>query len=328
MNRFTSKILRHLAIALLATQAMLAGAQAAFPSKPIHLIVPYPPGSGTDIVGRILAQKLSESWGQPVLVENRPSAGAIVGVDAVAKAAPDGYTIGIGDLGPLALNPALYAKLPYDPIRDLAPVTLIANLPFILVVNPAFPASNLAQLIALAKKRPGQINYASVGNGSAVHLATELLKTRAGISLVHIPYKGSAGALSSVVSGDTSLMFVNLLSSSQLVKSGKLRALAVASAKRIGAEPDLPTVAEAGVAGYEFQAWFGVVAPAGTPASIVDKLNQELRRIIALPEVRDRLTSQGGMEVTGSSPEAFSALIRSEIERWGKQVRQTGARID
>ena len=328
MNRFTSKILRLLAIALLATQAMLAGAQAAFPSKPIHLIVPYPPGSGTDIVGRILAQKLSESWGQPVLVENRPSAGAIVGVDAVAKAAPDGYTIGIGDTGPLALNPALYAKLPYDPIRDLAPVTLIANLPFILVVNPAVPASNLAQLIALAKKRPGQINYASVGNGSAVHLATELLKTRAGISLVHIPYKGSAGALASVVSGDTSLMFVNLLSSSQLVKSGKLRALAVGSSKRIGAEPDLPTVAEAGVAGYEFQAWFGVVAPAGTPAPIIDKLNQELRRIIALPEVRDRLSSQGGMEVTGSSPEAFSALIRSEIERWGRQVRQTGARVD
>ena len=319
---------RWLGFLVLLALACGAGAQPAYPSKPIHFIVPYPPGSGTDIVARLLGQKLSESWGQPVLVENRPSAGAIVGIDAIAKAAPDGYTIGIADTGPLALNPALYTKLPYDPVRDLAPVTLIATLPFILVVNPAFPATSVPELLALARSRPGQINYASIGNGSAVHLATELLKTQAGIHMLHIPYRGSAGALNSVVSGDTSLMFVNLLSSRELVKAGKLRAIATASGKRLAAEPSLPTVAEAGVPGYEFQAWFGVVAPAGTPRPIIDKLNQELRRLIAIPEVRDRLTTQGGFELAGGTPEAFSALIRSEIGRWGKLVKQTGARVD
>ena len=322
------QIARWWAVGLLMAVTLCAGAQPAYPGKPIHFIVPYPPGSGTDIVARILGQKLSEAWGQPVLVENRPSAGAIVGVDAIAKAAPDGYTIGIADTGPLALNPALYSKLPYDPVRDLAPVTLIANLPFILVVNPNFPATSVAELIAQAKSRPGQINYASIGNGSAVHLATELLKTQAGIDLVHVPYKGSAGALNGVLSGDASLMFVNLLSSRELVKAGKLRPLATASSRRLSAEPGLPTVAESGVPGYEFQAWFGVVAPAGTPRPIIDRLNQELRRLIAVPEVRDRLTTQGGFELTGGTPEAFSALIRSEIDRWGKLVKQTGARVD
>lgn len=307
---------------------MSAAAQPAYPSRPIRFIVPYPPGSGTDIVARLLSQKLAESWGQPVVVDNRPSAGAIVGIDAIAKAAPDGYTFGIADTGPLALNPALYPKLPYDPVRDLAPVTLIANLPFILVVNPSLPVSNVAELLALAKSRAGQINYASIGNGSAVHLATELLKSMAGIDMLHIPYKGSAGALQGVLSGDASLMFVNLLSSRELVKAGKLRALATASGKRLAAEPSLPTVAESGVPGYEFQAWFGIVAPAGTPRPIVDKLNEELRRLLTLPEVRERLTTQGGFELTSGTPEAFSALIRKEIDNWGKLVRQTGAKVD
>ena len=319
---------RWLGVLLLSAAALSLGAQPAYPTKPIRFIVPYPPGSGTDIAARLLAQKLSESWGQPVTVDNRPSAGAIVGVDAIAKAAPDGYTIGIADTGPLALNPALYPKLPYDPVRDLAPVTLIATLPFILVVNPAFPATSLPELLAVARSRPGQINYASVGSGSAVHLATELLKTQARIHMLHIPYRGSAGALNSVVSGDTSLMFVNLLSSRELVKAGKLRALATASGKRLAAEPSLPTVAEAGVPGYEFQAWFGVMAPAGTPRPIIDKLNQELRRLIALPDVRERLTTQGGFELAGGTPEAFAALISSEIQHWGKLVKQTGARVD
>ena len=312
----------------LAALAMSVAAQPAYPSRPIRFIVPYPPGSGTDIVARMLSQKLSESWGQPVTVDNRPSAGAIVGIDAIAKAAPDGYTIGIADTGPLALNPALYPKLPYDPVRDLAPVTLIADLPFILVVNPTLPVTNVGELLALAKSKPGQINYASIGNGSAVHLASELLKTQAGIDMLHVPYKGSAGALNGVLSGDTSLMFVNLLSSRELVKAGKLRALATASGKRLAAEPSLPTIAEAGVPGYQFQAWFGVVAPAGTPRPIIDKLNQELRRLVTLPDVRERLTTQGGFEISTGTPEAFSALIRKEIDHWGKLVRQTGAKVD
>ncbi len=317
-----------LAVVVMAAGPMSAAAQPAYPSRPIRFIVPYPPGSGTDIVARLLGQKMAESWGQPVVVDNRPSAGAIVGIDAIAKAAPDGYTFGIADTGPLALNPALYPKLPYDPVRDLAPVALIANLPFILVVNPSLPVNNVGELLALAKSRAGQINYASIGNGSAVHLATELLKSMAGIDMLHIPYKGSAGALQGVLSGDASLMFVNLLSSRELVKAGKLRALATASGKRLAAEPSLPTVAEAGVPGYEFQAWFGIVAPAGTPRPIVDKLNEEFRRLLSLPEVRERLTTQGGFELTSGTPEAFSALIRKEIDTWGKLVRQTGAKVD
>ena len=305
-----------------------AAAQQAYPERSVRFIVPYPPGSGTDIVARMLGQRLAEGWGQKVVVDNRPGAGAIIGVDAVAKAAPDGYTIGIADNGPLAINPALYPKLPYNPVRDFAPITLVANLPFILVVHPSVPATSVAELLALAKNRPGQINYASVGNGSAVHLATELLKTRAAIDLVHVPYKGSAPALNGVLSGEASVMFVNLLSSMQLVKAGKLRALATGTPKRLVAAPDLPTVAEAGVPGYEFQAWFGVVAPAGTPRAIVERLSQDLRRVIAMPEIRDRMINQGGLEPVGSTAESFAALIPGEIERWGKLVRETGARVD
>ena len=303
-------------------------AQTAFPTRSVRFIVPYPPGSGTDIVARMLGQKLTEGWSQQVLIENRPGAGAIIGVDAIAKAAPDGYTIGIADNGPLAINPALYPTLPYHPVRDFAPITLVANLPFILVVHPNVAATSVGELVALAKARPGQINYASVGNGSAVHLATELLKTRAGIDLQHVPYKGSAPALNGVLSGEASVMFVNLLSSLQLVKAGKLRALATGTPKRLLAMPDLPTVAEAGVAGYEYLAWFGVVAPAGTPRPIIERLNTDLRRVIALPEIRDRMVNQGGLEPVVGTPESFSALIPMEIEHWGKLVRETGARVD
>jgi tripartite-type tricarboxylate transporter receptor subunit TctC len=314
----------HLLLVLVASAAMAQS----FPQRPVRLVVPYPPGSGTDIVARILAQKLSEGWDQQVIVDNRPGAGAIIGVDAVAKAAPDGYTIGIADTGPLAINPALYPKLPYHPVRDFAPVTVVATLPFMLVVHPGVPARNVAELVALAKSKPGQINYASVGNGSAVHLATELFKSRAGIDLTHIPYKGSAPALQGVLSGEASVMFVNLLSAMPLVKAGKLRALAAAPGTRIGALPDLPTIAEAGVPGYEFQAWFGIVAPAGTPKPVVDRLNQELRRVIALPDVRDLLINKGGFEPVGSTVESFTSLIPSEMERWGKLVRETGAKVE
>ena len=314
----------HLLLLLAASTAMAQG----FPQRPVRIIVPYPPGSGTDIVARILGQKLSEGWGQQVIVDNRPGAGAIIGVDAVAKAAPDGYTIGIADTGPLAINPALYAKLPYHPVRDFAPVTVVATLPFMLVVHPSVPARNVAELVALAKAKPGQINYASVGNGSAVHLATELFKSRAGIDLTHIPYKGSAPALQGLLAGEASVMFVNLLSAMPLVKAGKLRALAAAPAARIGALPDLPTIAEAGVPGYAFEAWFGIVAPAGTPKAVVDRLNQELGRVLALPEVGVLLVNKGGFEPVGSTVESFTSLIPAEMERWGKLVRETGAKVE
>jgi tripartite-type tricarboxylate transporter receptor subunit TctC len=294
----------------------------------VRIIVPYPPGSGTDIVARLLGQRVGESWGQPMVVENRPGAGAIVGVEAVAKAAPDGYTIGIADTGPLAINPALYPKLPYDPLRDFAPVIEVAKLPFMLVAHPSLGVSSIAELIAAAKREPGRINYASVGNGSGVHLATELFKKRAGIDLVHIPYKGSAPALNDVLAGTTPVMFVNLLSGMPHVKSGRLRALAVAGPARLRALPDVPTIGEAGVPGYEFQAWFGVIAPAATPAPIVERLNAEFRRVLSLADIRDRLLNEGGMQPVGGGAEQFAALIASEKERWGKLVRETGARVD
>jgi tripartite-type tricarboxylate transporter receptor subunit TctC len=322
MNTFR----RLVTLGLLLSAACATLAQT-FPQRPVRIVVPYPPGSGTDIVARVLAQKLSENWGQQVVVDNKPGAGAIIGVDAVAKAAPDGYTIGIADTGPLAINPGLYAKLPYHPTRDLAPVTVVANLPFMLVVHPSLPVNNVRELVALAKSRPGQINYASVGNGSAVHLATELFKTRADINLTHIPYKGSAPALQGVLSGEASVMFVNLLSALPLVQSGKLRALAAAPGQRIAAVPDLPTIAEAGVQGYEFQAWFGIVAPAATPRPILDRLNQDIRRAIATQEARD-VFAKGGFEPVGSTIETFTSLIPVEIERWGKLVRETGAKVE
>jgi tripartite-type tricarboxylate transporter receptor subunit TctC len=299
-----------------------------YPQRAIRLIVPYPPGSGTDIVARVLGQRMSESWGQPVVVENRPGAGAIVGVDAVAKAAPDGYTIGIADTGPLAINPALYPKLPYEPVRDLAPVIEVAKLPFMLVAHPSLGVSSLGELIAAAKRRPGEINYASVGNGSAVHLATELLKKMAGIDLVHIPYKGSAPALNDVFAGTTPVMFVNLLSGLPHVKSGRVRALAVGTPKRLAALPGVPTISEAGVPGYEFQAWFGIIAPAATAREIVERLNQEIGRALAATPVRERLLGEGGMEPVGGTPEQFAALIAAEKEKWGRLVRETGARVD
>jgi len=306
------RLLRAGLAALLCAFAVTALSQS-YPQRAVRLIVPYPPGSGTDIVARLLGQRVSESWGQPLVVENRPGAGAIVGVDAVAKAAPDGYTIGIADTGPLAINPALYPKLPYEPARDLAPVIEVAKLPFMLVAHPSLGVSSLGELI---------------GNGSGVHLATELLKKMAGIDLVHIPYKGSAPALNDVLAGTTAVMFVNLLSGLPHVKSGRVRALAVGTPKRLAALPDVPTIAEAGVPGYEFQAWFGIIAPAATRREIVERLNQEIGRALAAVPVRAQLLGQGGMEPVGGTPEQFAALIAAEKEKWGRLVRETGARVD
>jgi tripartite-type tricarboxylate transporter receptor subunit TctC len=300
----------------------------AYPIRPIRLVVPYPPGSGTDIVARLLAQKITENWGQQVIVDNKPGAGAIVGVEAVARAAPDGYTIGIGDTGPLAINPALYDKLPYNPAADFVAITHVANLPFVLVVHPSQPVTTVPELIALAKSQPGKLNYASVGNGSAVHLASELFKRLAGIDIVHIPYKGSAPALTGLLAGEVSLMFVNLFSSIPHLQAGRLRVLAVASPTRTALLPDLPTIAEAGLPGYAFLAWFGIIAPAGTPEPIVDKLNGEFRRILALPDVRDRMLNQGGTEPVGSTSAEFADLMRSDMVKWGKIVKESGARVD
>jgi tripartite-type tricarboxylate transporter receptor subunit TctC len=299
-----------------------------YPDRAVHWIVPYPPGSGTDVVARLLGERLAQSLGKPVVIDNKPGAGAAIGVEALAKSAPDGYTIGMADTGPLAINPALYPKLGYDPVKSFAPITNIAMLPFLLVVNPSLPAKSVQELIAIAKEKPGQINYASVGNGSSVHLATEVFKKMAGIDMTHIPYKGSAPALQDLLGGQVSVMFVNLLSSQAYLKEGTLRPLAVAPAKRLSALPDLPTVAEAGVPGYDFISWFGLLAPAGTPEPIVQRLNGEIVRILKDPDMRARLIEQGGLEPVGSSPQEFASLIASEMTHWAEIVRSTGARVD
>jgi tripartite-type tricarboxylate transporter receptor subunit TctC len=300
----------------------------AWPTRPIRLIVPYPPGSGIDIVARLLGQRIGDSLGQPIIVDNRPGAGAIIGVDAVAKSAPDGYTIGFADTGPLAINPSLYPKLPYDPVKDLAPIVEVGTLPFMLVVHPSLGVSSVQELIDAAKRQPGRLNYASVGNGTSVHLATELFTRQAGIQMTHIPYKGSVPALADVLSGTTPVMFVNLLSGLSFVKSGQLRVLGVSTSSRIKALPDVPTVAESGVPGYQFVAWIGMFAPAGTPSFIVERLNTEIDRALAVPDFRDQLLNDGGLQVVGGTSAQFSSLIRNEVVYWRKLVKETGVHLD
>lgn len=298
-----------------------------FPVRPIRLVVPYPPGSGTDIVARLLGQKLSESLGQQVFVDNRPGAGATVGTDAVAKSDPDGYTLLMADVGPLAIAPSFYPKLPYNPGKDFAPVSLVAVLPFVLAVNPSVPARTLSELTALAKAKPGELNYASVGNGTAVHLTTELFKQLAGIDMVHVPYRGSAPALTDLVAGRVSVMFVNVLSAMSFVNSGQLRALAIGMPQRSQAFPDLPTFAELAMPNFEAGVWFGVLAPAGTPRPIIQKLNADIGRALQTPDIKEKLAQQGA-EIAVSSPEQFAAKIQSETEKWAEVIKKAGIRLE
>jgi tripartite-type tricarboxylate transporter receptor subunit TctC len=320
--------LRGIAAALAALLWLGGPAAAAWPERPVRWIVAYPAGAGTDIVARLLGQRLSERLGKPVVVENKPGAGGAIGLEAIANATPDGYTIGMADTGPLAINPALYKQLGYDPQASFAPVSLLANLPFVLTVHPDLPVHSVRELIALAKQKPGQINYASVGNGSSVHLSTELFKTLAGVDLVHIAYKGSAPALQDLLGGQVQVMFVNLLSSLPAIQAGKLRLLAVTPSKRLVNLPDVPTVAEAGVPGYEYQSWFGMVVPAKTPQEIIARLNQEVVATLAEPEIRARLIEQGGVEPVGSTPEAFAATIQADLARYADLVKRTGAKVE
>ena len=321
-----AKAMRSVAVVLCLLPAW-AGAQN-YPDRPVRLIIPYPAGAGIDIVARMVAQKVSEGLGQNMIIENRAGAGAIIGVDAVAKAAPDGYTLGMADAGPLAINPSIYKQLPYDPLRDLAPVVLVSTLPTILVVHPSLGVSTVGELIALARQKPGTINFASGGTGTANHLAMELFKAQAGIDIVHVPYKGTAPALTDVLRGDPSMMFSNLLSAHAFMKAGRLRALAIASGRRTPALPDLPTIAESGVPGYEFQGWFGIVAPAATPAPVIERINREFRKVLDTPEMRQRLLTEGGMDAGGGTPESFGTLWRKELGVWAKVVKDRGIKAE
>lgn len=311
---------------LLGTVALQAFAQS-YPVKAVKMIVPFPAGGTTDILGRIVAQKLSERLGQPFIIDNRGGAGGNIGADVVAKSAPDGYTLLVGTVGTNAINASIYAKMPYDTAKDFVPIGLIAAVPNVLVVHPSVPARTVKELIDLLKSKPGEINFASSGNGTSIHLSGELFKTMAGVRMNHIPYKGSAPALTDLIGGQVQLMFDNLPSSMPHIKAGKLRALAVTSLKRSAARPDLPTIAEAALPGFDASSWFALFAPAGTPKEIVGKLNSELNAILQLADVREKFAAQGA-EPTEFTPEQFAAFTQAELTKWARVVKESGAKVD
>lgn len=289
----------------------------AYPSKPIRMIVPWPPGGGTDIVARTVAQKMSENMSQQVFIENKPGAAAIIGTDLVAKAEPDGYTVLMGNLGPNAANAALYKQLPYDVVKDFAPVSLVATAPYIMVVHPSVPAKSVQEFIDLAKKSPGKLNFGTGGIGSPPHLATELFAMLAGVRMEHIPYKGGAAHTTALLAGQVQLTLNSPLEVLPHARAGKLRALAITTGKRSDIAPELPTLAEAGVPGYEFLVWWGLLAPAKTPADIVTRLHAEATKALHSPDVRERMTKLGA-NVVGGTPQEFAAYIQSEMVKWKK----------
>jgi tripartite-type tricarboxylate transporter receptor subunit TctC len=320
-------VIRGLAAAIAALWFGLAAAQQNYPTKPIRFIVTFPPGGSSDLIARALAPVLSDRLRQQVLVENRPGAGGNIGMEAVAKSAPDGYTMGLGAAGALAANVSLYPKLPYDPVKDFAPVSNVAFVPFFLIANPSLPANNLRELVALASAKPGELMLGYGGNGTAMHLSGELFKLMAKVQLVNVPYKGSGPAAVDTLSGQLPLAMVDVASALAQVKAGRLKALAVTTAKRISVAPDVPTFAEAGLPGYEAVGWFGVVMPAGTPPDVVGRMNAELVTALKRQEIRERVIASGA-EPSPSSPEEFGALIRSEIVKWAEVVKVSGAKLD
>ena len=297
-----------------------------YPSKPIRLVLPYPPGGGTDVIARPLAQKLTEQLGQQVIVDNRGGAGGNIGMEFVAKSPADGYTLLFALTAQYAVNLSLYPKLPYDPVRDYAPISLLANAPYLLVVHPALPAKSVAELVALVKARPGQLSYSSSGNGSGAHLAGEMLRSLAHVEIVHVPYKGAGPAMPDLIAGQVQLSFITYTAAGPHIKTSRLRALGVTTAKRSPTLPDLPAIGET-VAGYDSAVWYGFAAPAGTPPEIVSKLNTEVLRVLAAPDFRSRITLEAVSPI-GSTPEEFGSFMKSEIVRWAKVVRDSGAKVD
>ena len=316
-------------LTLVLSCVLVAGTVSAqsWPTKPIKYIVPFAPGGTTDILARTISEKLTIALGQPVVVENKPGAGGGLGADFTAKAAPDGYTIMGGTISTHAINASLYSNLPYDPVKDFVAITLIARVPNLLVINPDVPARTVAELIALLKANPNKYTFASSGNGTSQHLSGELFKSMAGVQMQHIPYKGSPPALQDVVGGQVTMTFDNITTAWPLAKAGKLRPLAVTTAKRSAVAPDVPTLAEAGLVGFEVGSWQGVFAPAGTPPDIVKRLNTEIVKIINLPDVREKLLALGA-EPVGDTSEQFGAYVKTEVVKWSDVVKKSGAKVD
>lgn len=322
-----SLILPFFAVAALTLACAGASAQS-YPAKPIRLVVPYPPGGPLDIMARAIGQKLTEAWKQPVVVDNRAGAGGNIGADLVAKSPADGYTLLMGAVATHAINPSLYSKIPYDPVKDFTPVALVAQVPNILVINPSVPAKSVRELIALARAKPGYLNFGSGSTGSTGHLAGELFNTMAGVQMVHIPYKGAAPAMADLLSGQVQLMFDNLANALPNVKAGRLRALAVTTLARSAAMPDLPTVAESGLPGFDLTTWFGLMVPAGTPPEIVARLNAEIVRALNAKDMRERLQKMGAEPPADNTPEHFAAFIGTEAAKYAKVVKDSGAKVD
>jgi len=319
-----------LAAACLAVTALGAHAQApvtTYPTKPVKLVVPFPPGGSLDIAGRLIAQKLGEAWGQSVVVENKPGAGGNIGADFVAKSPPDGYTILLGALSTHAVNPSLYKSMPYDAAKDFAPITLIAITPNVLVVNSSLPVNSAREFIAYAKANPGKLAFGSGSNGSAGHLAGELFKVETGTDAVHVPFKGGAPATQALLAGDTQFMFDNLANAMSQVKAGKIKALAVTTAQRSGLVPDLPTMSEAGLPGFDISTWYGLFAPAGTPTPIVAKWNADVTKVLNSADVRAKLVADGA-EPSPNTPEQFSQFIARELAKYARIVKASGAKVD
>jgi tripartite-type tricarboxylate transporter receptor subunit TctC len=298
-----------------------------YPLRPIRLIVPFPPGGGNDVMARIIGQKLTDAFGQQVVIDNRGGAGGNIGTETAARAAPDGYTLFLGGVGSHGTNPGLQAKLLYDPVKDFAPVSQIASASLVVIANLALPAKSITELVQYAQSRPGQINYASSGAGSIAHLSVALFNSMAKIKLQHVPYKGTGPALTDLLSGQVQLLFNSALSMLPQIRANRVRALAVTSATRIAPLPDVPTIAESGVPGYEVTSWYGMLAPARTPRAIIDKLNAEIAKAVKAPELRERLLSEGAMPV-GNTPEQFAAFIQRELTRWAKVIKDAGIKVE
>ncbi len=324
MNR-----INRLALAAVFGGGCLAGAAHAqqYPSKPIRIVVPFPPGGIADVMARVFGQKFSDSWGQPAVVENRAGAGGNIGADIVAKSPADGYTLVMGSIGTHSVNISLFSKMPFDPVRDFAPIALVIKSQNLLVVHPSVPAKSVRELIALSGARPGQLAYASAGNGTAGHLAGELFKSMAKIDIVHIPYKGNTPAIADLIGGQTAMTFATMPTVLPQVKAGRLRALAVTGAQRSPALPDTPTVAEAALPGFDVTNWIGLFAPVGTPPDVINKLNAEIIRIMRLPDVEPRLAAEGA-RFTPNTPAECGAFVKSEIAKWARVIHDAGIRVD
>jgi tripartite-type tricarboxylate transporter receptor subunit TctC len=325
-SRGRRRIVAATAALLLASLSVAASAQAAYPGKPVRIIVPYPPGGPTDTAARVVFQQVSESTGQQFIIDNRPGAGGNIGAELVARAVPDGYTLLVATTAH-AINMSLFKTIGYDVVKDFTPITLLTQGPLVLVATPSFPANNVRELIALAKAKPGTLNFASSGNGQSTHLSGELFNSMAGIKLSHIPYKGSAPALTDVMGGQVPLMFDTMLSAMPFVKSGKLKALAVTSPTRSPIAPDLPTIAESGLAGYSVSAWNGLLAPAGTPKAVIAQLSEELKQAMAMPQVKDKFSAQG-FAASWDTPEQFGSFLKGEVDKWTGTVKASGATLE